>query len=275
MTMPGIETIVCGVDSSPQGMEAVRQAEELGGEDADVWGVGVWNPSLAVHAGIHASDVLRDLRDEVHASVRKAADEFSGLKPMVVRGSEVAGLIAAASNLEADVLAVGSHGSARMAGIILGSVATGVVHHAPCSVLIARRPESDAAPKMILHADDGSSDSRDAAGTAAAVARRLGAAVTTLHVGSDWEATDRFGAGSSDVIEASGAETIVRRESGSAHREIITVAAEIDASLVVIGSRGKVGVSALGSVSERVAHRAPCSVLVVRQGVHPREEALS
>jgi nucleotide-binding universal stress UspA family protein len=272
--MPGFETIVCGVDSSPQGIEAVRQAEELGGEDAEVWGVGVWNPSLAVHAGIHANDVLRDLRDEVHANVRKAADEFPGMKPMVVRGSEVAGLIAAASNLEADVLAVGSHGSARMAGVILVIVATGVVHEAPCSVLIARRPESASAPKMVLHADDGSSDSRDAAAAAAAVAGRLGAAVTTLHVGSDWEATDRFGAGSSEVIEASGVETSVRRESGSAHREIITVAAEIDASLIVVGSRGKVGISALGSVSERVAHRAPCSVLVVRRGVHPREEAL-
>ena len=37
-----------------------------------------------------------------------------------------------------------------------------------------------------------------------------------------------------------------------------------DADLLVVGSRGLHGVRALGSVSERVAHRAPCSVLVVR-----------
>jgi nucleotide-binding universal stress UspA family protein len=35
--------------------------------------------------------------------------------------------------------------------------------------------------------------------------------------------------------------------------------------LVVVGSRGLHGVRALGSVSERVAHRARCSVLVVNE----------
>jgi nucleotide-binding universal stress UspA family protein len=36
------------------------------------------------------------------------------------------------------------------------------------------------------------------------------------------------------------------------------------AVLVVIGARGVRGIRALGSVSERVAHAAPCSVLVAR-----------
>jgi nucleotide-binding universal stress UspA family protein len=38
------------------------------------------------------------------------------------------------------------------------------------------------------------------------------------------------------------------------------------ADLVVVGSRGLKGIRALGSVSERIAHEALCSVLVVRQG---------
>jgi len=270
--MTGFKTIVCGIDSSQQSNEATRQAEAIGADGANIWGVAVWNPSLAVHAGIHAGDVAGDLREEAHANVREAAATFPGLKPMVVRGGEVAGLIAAASNLEADLLAVGSHGSSRPAGIVFGSVATGVVHHAPCSVLVARRPASGPVSGMVLHADDGSSDARDAALAASSVALRLGASVTTLHVGADWEATDRFGAGASELIGESDVETIVRRESGSAHREVIAVAAELDASLIVISSRGKTGLRALGSVSERVAHRAPCSVLVVRAGVHPRQE---
>ena len=36
------------------------------------------------------------------------------------------------------------------------------------------------------------------------------------------------------------------------------------ADLVVVGSRGLHGMKSLGSVSERVAHKADCSVLVVR-----------
>jgi nucleotide-binding universal stress UspA family protein len=37
--------------------------------------------------------------------------------------------------------------------------------------------------------------------------------------------------------------------------------------LVVVGSRGLHGVRALGSVSERVAHEAHCTVLVVQDAI--------
>jgi nucleotide-binding universal stress UspA family protein len=37
-----------------------------------------------------------------------------------------------------------------------------------------------------------------------------------------------------------------------------------EADLIVVGSRGLHGLGALGSVSERVAHQARCSVLIVR-----------
>ena len=43
------------------------------------------------------------------------------------------------------------------------------------------------------------------------------------------------------------------------------IAASADADLLVVGSRGLHGVKALGSVSERVAHQARCSVLIVRE----------
>jgi nucleotide-binding universal stress UspA family protein len=46
---------------------------------------------------------------------------------------------------------------------------------------------------------------------------------------------------------------------------LVARAAEAGADLLVVGSRGLHGVKALGSVSERVAHRAGCSVLVVRE----------
>jgi nucleotide-binding universal stress UspA family protein len=42
------------------------------------------------------------------------------------------------------------------------------------------------------------------------------------------------------------------------------LAAARDADLVIVGSRGLRGLRALGSVSERLGHRAPCSVLVVK-----------
>ena len=44
----------------------------------------------------------------------------------------------------------------------------------------------------------------------------------------------------------------------------VLAAASADVDLLVIGSRGLHGVKSLGSVSERVAHRAECSTLIVR-----------
>jgi nucleotide-binding universal stress UspA family protein len=44
----------------------------------------------------------------------------------------------------------------------------------------------------------------------------------------------------------------------------VKTAANERVTLVAVGSRGLTGVRALGSVSERVAHQAPCSVLVAR-----------
>jgi nucleotide-binding universal stress UspA family protein len=76
-----------------------------------------------------------------------------------------------------------------------------------------------------------------------------------------------------EIIEGCGREPVMRVEQGSPHRRIAEVASEVGASLIVIGSRGRSGLAALGSVSERVTHRASCSVLVVRRAQHPiREE---
>jgi nucleotide-binding universal stress UspA family protein len=44
----------------------------------------------------------------------------------------------------------------------------------------------------------------------------------------------------------------------------VEVLARLDPDLLVVGSRGLQGLRSLGSVSERVAHEARCSVLVVR-----------
>jgi nucleotide-binding universal stress UspA family protein len=67
-----------------------------------------------------------------------------------------------------------------------------------------------------------------------------------------------------ELEEVLGRKPAFREVLGDPHQEIPRLAAELRAGLVVMGSRGLGGVKALGSVSERVAQRAPCSVLVVR-----------
>ena len=51
---------------------------------------------------------------------------------------------------------------------------------------------------------------------------------------------------------------------GSPADRLPAMAASIGAGLVVLGSHGRSGMRAVASVSERVAHSVPCSVLVLR-----------
>ena len=131
---------------------------------------------------------------------------------------------------------------------------------------MARREGVDF-PRLIVHANDGSPPSLDAARVAGRIAARCGSRVITLN------AADRSAAGIGEeaaaLIGASGCEATVRTEVGPAHTRIVEVANDTDASLIVIGGRGRSGLAALGSVSERVVHTAPCSVLIVRAASHP------
>jgi nucleotide-binding universal stress UspA family protein len=61
-------------------------------------------------------------------------------------------------------------------------------------------------------------------------------------------------------------EPVVADADGHVAQRIYEVARETESSLIALGHRGVVGIKALGSVSERVVHRAACSVLVVPPG---------
>jgi nucleotide-binding universal stress UspA family protein len=57
-------------------------------------------------------------------------------------------------------------------------------------------------------------------------------------------------------------------QEGDPAQVIIEVALEHDADLIVVGARGLTGLQRflLGSVSSKLAHHAPCSVMIVREG---------
>jgi nucleotide-binding universal stress UspA family protein len=270
MDAPGdIRSIACGIDGSPQGVEAARQAMAVGADEARCWGVAAWDPGLALYAGVNADEVLAELRSDAAAALADAGAAVPGMTPILMKGAPVAVLLAAIANLEADLVSVGSHGNSRAAGVVFGSVATAMAHHAPCSVLVAREPPAEPFPRTIVHANDGSPESLDAARVAGRIAARHGSTLVTVHVAESGSDGGGVAEGSVRLIEATGQEPVLRVEHGSPHRRIVEVATETRAALIVMGSRGRTGLAALGSVSERVTHHAACSVLVVRRPSHP------
>lgn len=260
-------TVLCGIDGSSQSLEAARQGLELGSEGATYWAVSAWDPGAAVHAGVGTLDLMGKLCEQAQSALQRAEVTFPGIQPILMRGRDVPAMLAAIANLEADLVCVGSHATSRPAGILFGSVASAMVHFAPCSVLVARQSSAGTFPGRILHANDGSVESLEAARVAGRLAARHGSTVVTLHVG------ETHGPGVAEeavaLIESSGREPVMKVEAGSPHRRIVEVANETGASLILMGSRGRTGLAALGSVSERVTHRASCSVLIVRRPWHP------
>ena len=123
-------TVVCGVDTSAESLEAVRQAVRVGGAGPTYWAASAWDPGVALYAGVDAARVMARLREESASALRRAREELPQLKPLLMRGADAAALLAAVSNLEADLVCVGSHGGSRLAGVLFGSVATAITHFA-------------------------------------------------------------------------------------------------------------------------------------------------
>jgi nucleotide-binding universal stress UspA family protein len=240
--------VVVGVDDSEESLEAVRQAATL------------------TDAGSTIELVAADIQDATSVLARAEAELAHSSARVVTRSTDVRpawkALLAEAA--DADLLVVGKHGSSRLAGYISGSTATHVIHHAGVPVLVAVGPALGRFPERILVAagpEPGHPELPVAA--AARIARHAGGELILLRV--DWarSAKARAVAGViSDYERATGAcveDVIV---GGSAHHEIVAQAECEGASLIVVGSRELSG-PAIRSVSERVAHAAHCSVLIV------------
>jgi nucleotide-binding universal stress UspA family protein len=99
---------------------------------------------------------------------------------------------------------------------------------------------------------------------AAELARRAGARITlacaTGHDGLPPEVAEH----AAFLREQLGAEPDIEAAGGRAAHTIDSLAIRCGADLLIIGSRGLHGPRALASTSERVAHEAPMSVLIMR-----------
>lgn len=145
----------------------------------------------------------------------------------------------------------------------------------------------DEFPERILVAVDGGPQAASVAEMAARLAGKMGSELHAVHVGfvpamyhpemrgyrprseAVQRETQEVLDGEVRRIEAAGAEVARSHpRMGRPDVEILELAEELDAELIVIGSRGLGGVrrALLGSVSDSVVRHAHCPVLVVREG---------
>jgi nucleotide-binding universal stress UspA family protein len=204
-------------------------------------------------------DLQRAAAERALAAARDYVAEYSAATGKLIRGTAVPQLLGEIERDQDTLVAVGSSGTGRLLGIVEGSVATSIIHHSPCSVLVAR-PAKNGFPRRIVVGIDGSVESAAAYAASRYLAERFDAELRALVAWGGKGVNERL------VV------AITEGEHDDDHdppAEALTHAAEY-ADLVVVGSRGLHGLSALGSVSERVAHTASCSALVVREPVWQR-----
>lgn len=250
---------------------------------------------LAVAQLPPARDGMRELRhrllDQARQIVREARAvlirRWPSVEEKVSAGDPRVEIVQAAEDLAADLVVLGGRGLTPLRRVLLGSVSTTVVRHAPCPALVVKgRPRS---LRTALLAVDGSADSLQAVRFFATLPLDRGLRLRLLSVVEvpimatgpetsgglppldqllrDWQAQAEE---TLRGIEADFKEKVAAIESGvvvgRAGEQIVSAAS--DADLVVIGARGlgAFGRLLLGSVSEYVLHHAACPVLVVRGG---------
>jgi len=196
----------------------------------------------------------------------------------VVEGHAADRILDVAIETSADLIVLGGR-EASGARWVFGSVAEKIVARAQVPVLVAR-PER---PGAILAATDFSEPSLPAVRAAQDVARRSGAPVIIMHcierasgvdaismlgnpLGADRDAVEAARERLREICNASPDDDSGKVVVGDPAASILRLSEDLPASLVVVASQGRTGLSRLlvGSVAAKVAREAQCSVLVVR-----------
>lgn len=283
--------VIVGYDGSDVAKRAVAfAAQEAQIRRVPLQVVTAWDQPM-VDLGMGAGSVVDpDLSQVIENRAGEVAAE--GAEAVHLIGVEVTAAVvsgpAAAALVElshsADLVVVGSHRRQVMAGLLLGGVSRQVATHAACPVVVVRRAEQ--MHRRLAVGIDGSQGARRALDFAFDEASRRGWSLRVVHawdvavIGFDVDASTYPRGGilddvrdvetrlSAEVLAGHTAQypdvdVQVRVERGSAARVLVDSA--VDCDLLVCGSRGRGGFSALllGSVSHKVLHHAPCSVAIV------------
>ncbi len=293
--------IVVGVDGSPSSTAAVEWAAR----DAELRNVGLtlvhivaplvaaggpWPeiPAASAEYARWQEDESREILEQAGKIAREAVSSVESLR--VVDEAFFAPIVPTLVELSdrAELIVVGCRGQGASARTLLGSVSTGLVHHAHCPVAVIHEegaPPSAQAPVVV--GIDGSPKSESATEIAFDEASRRGVELVALHAWSDMGALDFPRMNWAPIewanIKTAEEEVLAERLSGWRERYPDVVVRKVvvcdrpaprllelaaTAQLVVVGSHGRGGFPGmlLGSVGSAVVNAAEVPVIVARSG---------
>jgi len=251
---------LCGVDGGDGSFAAVEQAASLVGPGGHltVLVVTTLRSGVGHMSGASATEMVEranTLADRAGVSCRVEVDPAGPVHKVVSDWAS-----------GHDLLAIGAPPKSLLAGMLFSGVTDTAIRSLSTPLLVAHPVQAGSRfGERMLVASDGLRGSDELVAFANQVASDGRSALTLIH------ALGRRTASRSSRIDAQ-AQSIQSEsidgdpaviESGSADDTIIAACARLDASLVVMSSRRRSGLSMLGSVSRRVVHHGACSVLLV------------
>lgn len=296
--MTKIRRILCPVDlsdfSPPVLAHAVALARLYGAEVTVlyVFGASLPPPGQTTDAGwLMQTEARQPITAALESLVAPFAAHGDAPSLRTADGATATEIIRHARDLDADMIVMGTHGRSGFDRFTLGSVTEKVLRKASCPVLTlppgAARVVEAVEYRHILWPTDFSQPSERALELAVSLAARANGVILGLHV-VETLGTDPLPADSPEYItafrqyqrdsakaalhdlvrqhEAAGCridETVVL---GKPYQEILRVAAERNADVIVIGVRGRgsIDLTLFGSTTNQVVRRATCPVMTLR-----------
>jgi len=288
-----IERILCPVDFSEASVKAYRYAQSVAGR---------YRATLVVQhvvelqkhpSGFYSAswqlfeEFRRKLIADGQHDLQQLANSSGGIRAecIVQEGLAADAILSLAQERAVSLIVMGTHGSRGIDHLTMGSVTEKVLRKAHCPVLAVRKPAHEstaqtAVPHLvevhrIVCCTDFSEPSGQAWEHAVSLAAEYRAELALLHVLDDISGLSDIEKDTREALERVQKQTspwahknvmikpVVRI--GKAYQQIIQLALESQADLIVMGVRGRhaLDLAVFGSTTYRVVQLGPCPVLVV------------
>lgn len=264
--MPTIATILVALDIERGACDTCDEA----GLVARAFGARV----VAVNAQAEpeqAGDAALEARDQEFLAELTARIGAASPPTLVRRvGAPADVILGVAERESADLIVLGAAPKAAVERILMGATAEAVLRRATVPVWVVPAGGARRGIRVLVCGIDGSPAARAALATAAAVARTFAARLCLVTVAADGApapgaADERDLQANPGEVDLEGIELTSRVEQGDASAGILRAAEAEGADLLVLGSAGRTGLARFrrANTAERLARRAPCSLLAV------------
>ena len=290
--------LLLATDGSEDAALATRAAADLSSTTgSELYVVHAWQFMAPYSA--YPSEMLKDFRrlneqeaqELVTRQVARIEDMGGNVTGALLRqGPPIDEILSLTRELHPGLVVIGSRGLGSVGSLLVGSVSEGVVHHAPCPVLIVRGGQKAWPPQRIVIGDD-SSDPATKAGELGAVLAKLFGTGTILvrayepppePIGG-WGAQDRIKldearlqkeralemrARALEAIGESRPESRLIETDPTLALLLVAEEKEEEKTIIAVGSRGLGAAKRLmlGSVSTKVLRAARGPVLICPPG---------